>query len=271
MTDEDTLRGYVDVWWQAVDHFTHLLETLAPADWDRATDLPGWDVRAIASHVAHLESVLAGAPDERVDVGEPDHVKSLIGAYAEQGVVARAQAAPDAIINEIRVSTTKRHTALLESPPIDGSTRPDNAFGALGWSWTTLLRNRPLDIWMHEQDIRRAVGQAGNLDSAPAEHTSVYLAESLGMVVAKRVGAQAGTTVVLDVAGQPTTAVTVDDTGRGERLAEAPNDPTATISTDRESFIVLAGGRRLPEPGRVTLSGDTGLGQRVLDLMAVTP
>ncbi|MBA3781399.1 MAG: maleylpyruvate isomerase family mycothiol-dependent enzyme [Nocardioides sp.] len=271
MTDEDTLRGYVDVWWQAVDDFTHLLEGLAPDDWDRETDLPGWDVRAIAAHTAHLEAILAGAPDETVDVGERDHVNGLIGAYTEQGVVARADAAPDDLINEIRESATKRHTALLESPPSDGTGKPDNVFGALGWSWATLLRNRPLDIWMHEQDIRRAVGQPGNLDSRPAEHTAVYLAESLGIVVAKRVGAEPGTTVVLDVTGQPTTAVTVNDAGRGEQLAEAPSDPTVSISTDRESFIVLAGGRRTPEAGRVTVTGDADLGQRVLDMMAVTP
>ncbi len=271
MTDEDTLRGYVDVWWQAVDDFTHLLEGLAPDDWARETDLPGWDVRAVAAHTAHLEAVLAGAPDEPVDIGERDHVRGVIGAYAEQGVVARGEASPDELITEIRVSTTKRHTALLQEPPRDAAAKPDNVFGAMGWSWATLLRNRPLDIWMHEQDIRRAVGRPGNLDSAPAEHAAVYLAESLGLVVAKRVGAEPGTTVVLDVEGQPTTAVAVNDAGRGERLADAPSLPTVSISTDRESFIVLAGGRRAPEAGRVTLSGDIALGQRVLDLMAVTP
>ncbi len=169
------------------------------------------------------------------------------------------------------MSTTKRHTTLLERPPTDPAAKPDNVFGALGWSWATLLRNRPLDIWMHEQDIRRAVDRPGNLDSAPAEHTSVYLAESLGLVVAKRVGAAPGTTVVLDVSGQEVTAVAVNDAGRGEALVDVPGDPTVTISTDRESFIVLAGGRRTPEEGRVVLTGDTDLGRRVLDMLAVTP
>ncbi|WP_426245616.1 maleylpyruvate isomerase family mycothiol-dependent enzyme [Nocardioides sp. LHG3406-4] len=270
MTDEERLRGYVDVWWQAVNDFTDLLEGLAADDWGRETDLPGWDVRCIAAHTAHLEAVLAGAPEETVDIGERAHA-SLIAAYTEQGVVARAQAAPEDILDEIRESTTARHVALLADPPRDAAARPDILFGALDWSWGTLLRNRVLDIWMHEQDVRRAVDRPGNLHTAPAEHTSVYLAESLGFVVAKRVGAAPGTTVVLEVAGQPTTAVTVNAKGRGELLTEVPTSPDVTISTDRESFILLAGGRRTPAPGRVTLSGDTGLGQRVLDLMAVTP
>ena len=271
MTDEETLRGYVEVWWQAVDDFTHLLESLAPEEWDRETDLPGWDVRAIAAHTAHLEAVLAGGRHEEVEIGQREHVRGIQGAYTEQGVVARSQAERDDIINEIRESATQRHTLLLSDPPADPDAKPDNVFGALGWSWATLLRNRPLDIWMHEQDVRRAVGRPGNLDSAPALHTSVYLAESLGYVVAKRAGAAPGTTVVLEVAGQPPTAVQVDDAGRGRTLAEEPAEPTVRITTDRESFILLAGGRRTPEEGRVVVTGDVELGRRVLDLMAVTP
>ena len=32
---------------------------LDETEWDTPTDLAGWDVRAVASHVAHLEQVLA--------------------------------------------------------------------------------------------------------------------------------------------------------------------------------------------------------------------
>jgi hypothetical protein len=44
-----------------------------------------------------------------------------------------------------------------------------------------------------------------------------------------------------------------------------------TLRMDRGSFIVLAGGRRSPEPGAVTIKGDTALGQQILDAMATTP
>lgn len=271
MTDEETLRTYVEVWWRAVDDFTQLLEDLAPEEWDRATDLPGWDVRAIAAHTAHLEAILAGTPHEEVEIGERSHVRGLQGAFVEQGVVARSQAERDEIINEIRESATRRHTELLAAPPADGSVRPDNVFGAMGWSWSTLLRNRPLDIWMHEQDVRRALDRPGNLDSPAARHTAVYLAESLGYVVGKRVGAPAGTTVVLDVEGQPATVVEVDDTGRAQPSTHTPAQPTVRISTDLESFVLLAGGRRTPGEGRVRVTGDTELGRRIVEHLAVTP
>jgi uncharacterized protein (TIGR03083 family) len=196
-----------------------------------------------------------------------------MGLYTEIGVVNRrdASADADAIINEIRETVTKRHTALLADPPADGDAKPDVIFGGVPWSWRTLLRNRPLDIWMHEQDVRRAVGRPGGLDSAAARHTAEYLAESLGFVLGKKVGAPTGTSLVLELDGSAPVAFEVDESGRGQRLESAPADPTATLRMDRESFIRLAGGRCAAEPGRISIDGDTQLGQRVLDALAVTP
>ena len=77
-----------------------------------------------------------------------------------------ATPAPDAIINEIREAATTRHTALLADPPTDGDgASPTPIFGGVPWNWRTLLRNRPLDVWMHEQDVRRAVGRPGGMDT----------------------------------------------------------------------------------------------------------
>ncbi|MGZ8745306.1 MAG: maleylpyruvate isomerase family mycothiol-dependent enzyme [Nocardioides sp.] len=271
MSDQERLAGYVDVWWQAINDFTGLLEQIPAEQWATPTDLPGWDVRAVAAHIAHLEGILAGAPEETVDVGEPAHVTGLMGLYTEQGVVARAQRTPDELINEIREAATKRHTALVADPPTDASAKPERIFGGIGWDWNTLLRNRPLDVWMHEQDVRRAVGIPGGMDCPAAKHTADYLAESLGFVLAKRVGAPAGTTAVLEVAGSDPVAYTVNEAGRGERLAEIPAEPSVVLSTDRESFIEIAGGRRTPEVGSVVVTGDTHLGHQILDTLAVTP
>ncbi|MDO9494702.1 MAG: maleylpyruvate isomerase family mycothiol-dependent enzyme [Nocardioides sp.] len=271
MSDQERLAGYIDVWWEAVNDFTALLEQLTPEQWATPTDLPGWDVRAVASHVAHLEGILAGGPEETAEVGEPAHVTGFMGLYTEIGVVNRRDADPDAIINEIREAATARHTMLLADPPTDGSAKPEAIFGGVPWTWEVLLRNRPLDVWMHEQDVRRAVGLPGGLETAPAKHTAEYLAEALGYVLAKKVGADAGTTLVLEMAGSDPFAFTVNDGGRGERLAEVPADPTVRLRMDRPTFVVLAGGRAPAEPGAVTIEGDRVLGQRVLDAMATTP
>lgn len=270
-SDRDLLTGYVDVWWHAIADFTHLLESVAADQWATATDLPGWDVHDIAAHTAHLEAILAGAPEETVEFEPGPHVIGLMGYYTEQGVVARRDQTPDEVVAEIRASAAARHARLLADPPTDGSARPPVIFGGIPWDWRRLLRNRPLDVWMHEQDIRRAIGRPGGMDSAAAKHTADYFSEALPLVVAKRVAAPEGTTVVLRMPGSRPFSVRVNAEGRGVRLPDLPADPTVRISTDRETFVCLAGGRRTPAPGAVGIDGDQELGRRILEKLRVTP
>ena len=269
MDDRQRLSGYVDVWWGSVRSFTDLLDDLAEHDWRRPTDLPGWDVHACAAHTAHLEAVLAGEPEEAPSADPTDGASSLISMYTEQGVVARQDRTPAELVEEIRRAATARYARLLSDPPTDGRAKPTPIFSGVGWDWQTLLRNRPLDVWMHEQDVRRAVDRPGGLDSPAAVHVVDYLSESLGYVLAKRAGAPAGTTLVLSVEGHEPLAFVVDESGRGRRLGDVPSAPTVGLAMDRESFIVAAGGRR--EPGHVVVTGDGELAQRVLDRLAVTP
>ncbi len=268
MSDQERLARYVDVWWSAVRDLTAVLDEVPPEQWTTPTDLPGWDVRACASHTAHLESVLAGNAEETAEVGEPSHVTGLMGLYTEIGVVNRQHRAPAEIVAEILEVTTRRHEQLLADPPTDASAKPPVIFGGVPWTWEVLLRNRPLDIWMHEQDVRRAVGMPGGLDSVAAQHTTDYLLEGFGFVLAKKARATPGTTALVDVEGSAPIAFTVNDAARGERLTELPADPTVTLRADRESYVVLAGGRR---PAAVEVEGDRELGQRILAVMATTP
>lgn len=269
MNDQQRLSGYIDVAREAIDDFVALLETIPDEAWSIQTDLPGWDVKAVASHVAHLESVLAGIPEADVEVGEAEHMTAVTAAYTERGVVARRDHAPSDIIAEIRAASTIRFVALEADPPSDGNVTPETGI-PVSWTWNTLLRNRPLDVWMHEQDIRRAVGFPGGMDSAAATHSADYFAEGLGFVVAKRAAAPTGTTVVLEVEGSAPFAVTVTEQRRGEALAVAPELPTVRLALGRESFIVLAGGRRPPEAGTIVVEGDEELAGRILANLTTT-
>lgn len=268
MTD---LQQYVDTWWHSIGDLLELLDGLPASAWDTPTDLAGWDVRAVASHVAHLEGLLGGAPREQAEVPEAPHILSPMGQFTEIGVITRRDAEPEVIVEEIRRYTAARHADLQADRPTDPAAPAPGVFGAIGWKTGTLLRNRPLDVWMHEQDIRRAVGRPGNLDTPGARHSAAYLLESLGFVLGKRVQAEPGTTLVAHVEGHPPVAVTVDDQGRGVTLPEPPEKPTVTLRMDRETFIVLAGGRRPEAAPGVTVEGDQALGARFLDSLGVTP
>ena len=267
------LRALVEVWHRAATDAVRLLRSLDEGDWGLATDLPGWDVRAVAAHLAHLESELAGNPQEQVEVPDAPHIKGLMGQFTEAGPVARAAWATDRIIDELESSVAKRHAAMLTEPPTDPQA-PGPGFAALiGWTWLTLLTNRPFDIWMHEQDIRRATARPGGLDSPAATHVASVFARGLPFVLGKKVGAPPGTSVVLEVTGaQPQThAVRVGDGGRGELLEHEPAEPTTRISLDFESWIILAGGRRPVRSVPTTVAGDRAVAEAFLANLAVTP
>jgi len=263
------LEHLVDLWLQATQEFTALAADLPDDAWNTPTDLDGWDVHAQVAHVAHLEAILAGAPEETVDVGQPDHVTGLMGTYTEQGVVARRDRTPSQLVAEITDAVSRRKAEIDATRPAAESPAP-GVFGLLGWTNQKLYTNRPLDIWMHSQDIRRAVGRPGNLDGPVAQHVADYLLESLGYVVGKKVGAPVGTTVRVVVDGSDPATVAVGDDGRA-RAAGDIAEPTVTLSMDREAWIVLSGGRRGPDAVAVKVEGDAGLAAAILANLAVTP
>ncbi|GGD08697.1 maleylpyruvate isomerase family mycothiol-dependent enzyme [Nocardioides daphniae] len=265
------LTPYVDIWWSAIADFTLLLEDLPESAWSLPTDLPGWTVRDVAAHTAHLEHLLSGGAHDDVELGEVPHARGFMGVFTEQGVVARRDRSHDDLIREIRESATATHTALLADGTPDPEAPARDPFGAIGWTSTTLWKNRPLDLWMHEQDVRRAVDLPGHLDTPGARHTVDYLSDSLGLVLAKRAKAAPGTTLRLDVEGRAPRAWVVNDAGRGEELTEVPDAADVRLTFEPEAFILVAGGRRGPERLQIGVEGDVELAQRVLEAMAVTP
>jgi uncharacterized protein (TIGR03083 family) len=272
-SDHQLLRRLVELWHTTAADTVALLRELTPEEWELPTDLPGWDVRAVASHLAHLESELAGNPQEQVEVPDAPHVKGLMGQFTEAGCLVRRAWPTEQIVDELESSVAARYAALEAEPPTDAAALGPGFAGAIGWSWQTLLSNRPLDMWMHEQDIRRATGRPGGLDSPVAGHVADVFSRSLPFVLGKMVGAAPGTTVVLEVAGHHarSLAATVGDDGRGAALPEPPADPTARVVLAFEEWIMLAGGRRTADTVQARTEGDEELARRVLDSLAVTP
>lgn len=272
-SDAGRLALYVDAWKSAVDDTVTLLRSLDPDDWARPTDLAGWDVKAVAAHLAHLESELAGNEQEPVEVAEAPHIVSPMGYYTEMGPLARREWPTERIVEELEASAATRLEELRAEPPVDGTVTATRTPGGIGWDWNTLLSNRVVDVWMHEQDIRRAVGRPGGMGTPGAEHTVSVFVRAFGYTVGKRVAPPAGTTVALEVTGLHPVhlAVEVGEDGRARPVVPPPDDPTVRLTMDLETYVVLAGGRRDPADVEVTVTGDEELGRRVLAVMSVTP
>jgi uncharacterized protein (TIGR03083 family) len=269
-----SLRDLVDVWRSACDDFSALAEKLDELEWSLPTDCPGWSVQDVVAHAAALEAEVAGDPAADVAVDESTaHIKNDRGIYTEAGVLARRDRTPAELMAEFR-DAVERRTAQLRDEPLDdpGAMAPITPGGAR-WSWATLLRNRPVDIWVHEQDIRRAVGRPGGVDSPGARHTQATFAAALPIVVAKRVQVAPGSTVVVDVTGPVSAlyAVTVDADGRGAFTAAEDVEPIARLTMNSETFTILGAGRREPSRLAVKVDGDAEVAARVMSAMAVTP
>jgi len=265
------LSHLIETWRQATIDFVDFARTIDASQWETPTALDGWNVKDVAAHCAHLEAVLAGGPEETVDIGSPTHVKNLMGAYTEQGVVARKGRTMPELCDEIEKSSRQTHEALRVEPPTDPDARPTIPTpGGVPWTIGTLLSNRPLDLWMHEQDLRRAVGQPGGFESLAASHTIDVLGAGLGMVVGKRARPPEGTSVQIDVplAGRSWRLVINDG-----RAVEDPNTDPATvkITLSPEDFVGLGGGRLLPEQAHPIIEGDQQLGRMIALDLALTP
>ena len=270
----DLLVRLVEIWHHACADFVDLVRDLPREQWDLPTDLAGWSVKDNVAHTAHLEAVLAGAPEETVEVPQAPHLTGLMSHYTEQGVLARRDRDMADLADEIERSVATRYAELRAALPVDPASSPPRTPGGVPWSYQTLLSNRPLDVWMHDQDVRRATGRPGGYDCPAATHVLSTFGRALPMVVGKRVAPPAGTCVRVDVpdAGLRWT-VGIGDDGRATPLDDgtAPVEPTAAVTLTPEDFVVLAGGRRPPEDTRPLIEGDGELARRLLGSMAVTP
>ncbi|RLV57559.1 maleylpyruvate isomerase family mycothiol-dependent enzyme [Aeromicrobium phragmitis] len=258
-----SLQTYVDAWRHSVNAVLDL--DLTADDADRVTDLPGWSVRDVVAHLVHLEEVLADGSES----ARPDGPKGLSAEYTQAGVDALNDVPLPDLLARLRAAVDRR-SAQLEVLPDDPQAVAPSTLAGTPWTWDTLLRNRAIDAWMHEQDLRRALGRSGNLDS-PGAHVAVQsFRAALPFVVGKRAGAPADHPVGVVVTGAIPFTRTVA-VGEDGRAGDTDADPKTTLTMDTESFAILGGGRRKPGQVPVTVEGDTELAHRVLTGLAVTP
>lgn len=267
------LPTYVAGWRESVTAVLALVDGLDAAEAATPTDCPGWTVQDVVAHVAHLESIAINDAPADADTSASG-ARELPSTFTEIGVAERRGRTLTDLVTEIRHAVEQR-AGQLEVLPDDPSTPAPVTPGGIEWTWDTLLRNRCIDIWVHEQDIRRALGRPGGFDGTAAQVVAMTFSFAMPYVLGKQVRPPAGTVVRWNVTGPVPLdlAVRIDDDGRAQRL-DTPAEsgvPITTLSMDTEAFTVLAAGRRKRDALDVTIEGDEALAHSVLDAMAVTP
>ena len=267
--DQARLRGYVDVWWQAVNDFPALLEELpaeAVGDADRPARLGR--ARRRRAHRAPRGASSPARPRRPLEVGEAGHVTRADGHLHRVG--RRRPARPHARrahqrdpggghLAAHRPARRPAHRRL-------GRARAGSSAASRGpgrrccatarstcgcTSRTSAARSAAPAAWT--PPAARARRRLPRREPRPACSPS-------GSARAARHHRRARGRAAARPrrSGSPTPAA-------ASGCRSVPADPTVALAMDRETFVLLAGGRRRPLDGAVRVTGDRELGHRLLD------
>lgn len=268
MATDHELVDMLDAVWISVEDATG---GISEDQWKTGTECPGWTVQDNVVHITALEAMSIGKDLPLAEL--PDdlpHVKNDFGRKNEEWIESRRSWSGADALAEFHTITRER---------IEGLRALDDAgFGADSWTpqgpgtVRDLLPFRIFDSWVHEQDIRRALGAPGDLDSAAAAHALGMMAKPMAFVVGKKAGAPDGAVVVFSLRGPLARDLVVAVDGGRASLVDTPTgEPTVTIAMGTETFARLAAGRidvdATVAAGDVTFTGDAALGRRVVDNM----
>jgi uncharacterized protein (TIGR03083 family) len=259
----EVLRGLFASW----DAIDRAVDGLPDDGWAETTSLPGWTVHDVVAHVTGTESMLqgAGTPEADIDVSTLQHVRNDIGVLNERWVRKLRGLPHGELLERFRSTTAQRREAL-------------SAMGEEQWheltatpagldSYGRFMRVRIFDCWMHEHDVREAVGRpkTDDLDGTDSRLALDEIAASMGFVVGKLGGAPEGSRVRLELIGPLSRTINVAVDQRAKVVAELDAEPTATISLDGLLFARLAGGRTAVDHDAVTYTGDETVGRRIVE------
>lgn len=263
MSDPQIIENLETVW-NTIDV---LCVPLSEEEWQLPTECPDWTVQDLVAHMTGIECVLLGRP-------APEHVPARAGtlpnAIAERNEVHvdyRRSQLGRMVLEEFREVTADRLRALRSLG--------EEAFSQRSWTpigtgtYRDLMQMRIFDCYVHEQDIRRAIGRPGNLDGFLASHALRSAAILIGRVLGERVHLLEGTTFVLNVTGAMSERWGYVARGTClHPLPEIPASPSLELSLDFETFLRLVCGRIAPQVAlaehRVCIEGDSVLGLAVL-------
>lgn len=169
-------RAAPDVAAEEDRRFADLLRSLSPADWSTPTELPSWDVKAVACHVlgeaeSHrireaLHQVLAG---RKLASG-----RALVDGVNDVQIADRTELTANEILARLDVAAPRfrRFRARIPLPlRILRIPNPPHGWLPVGHLVDVVYTR---DRWMHRVDICRAVGRSFEVD---AEHDSRIVAD----------------------------------------------------------------------------------------------
>ena len=263
----EVLSGLFAVW----DSIDALLDGLPESGWQAATPLPGWCVKAVASHIIGTESFLAGvaAPQPDIDVSALEHVRNDVGVLNECWVRHLSGESGAGVLERLRAVTNDRRTALTGLSDEEWNAQTLTPVGPE--SYGRFMRVRAFDCWMHEQDMREALSRPSSddeLDGTPSQLALDEITATMGYVVGRLAKAPDGSRILFELTGPLARSIRVSVDGRAQVVDDFGGlDPTATIRLDGLQFTRLSGGRPMSAARAqdIELGGDKDVAARIAD------
>jgi len=252
-----------------------LAELCAPLDdaqWDTATSLPGWTVHDVVSHVIGAEALLLGEPQPDVDVSHLTHLRNPIAEANELWVEAlRGTPGPElaARLEEV----TGRRLAALDAMSQAEFDAPSWTPAGRDETYGRFMRIRHYDCYLHEQDIRVALGLPFRETVEDLASALDEVATGLGYIVGRRAALPDGSRVRIDLTGPLPRTYLVQLDGRAAVVDRLDGEPTVGIELGASRYLRLTGGR--DDPGvaaadGVSFTGDHQLGRHLVEHLSFT-
>jgi uncharacterized protein (TIGR03083 family) len=265
-----TIAALGEVW----TSLSELLGELTDDEWRLPSPLPGWSVQDNVAHIVGTEAMLAGEPGPGIEIDREanDHVRNDIGAFNEQWVESLRAVPPSEVLTRFR-DLTKDRLATLEAMS-DDEWNAESFTPAGKDTFGRFMQIRVFDCWLHEQDIRDAVGRPGHQTGLAVEVVLDEMATALGFVVGKKAGATAGQSVTfaLTDGGAVVRELHVEV---GERAAVVPalsGPATVTLTMPIGVMTRRCAGRVGVDEllDQIAIDGEPDLASRILDNQSYT-
>ncbi|MFT3715546.1 MAG: maleylpyruvate isomerase family mycothiol-dependent enzyme [Gordonia sp. (in: high G+C Gram-positive bacteria)] len=246
--------------WSTIDE---VVTPISDDQWSASSGLPGWSNADVIAHIVGTERFLSGdQPDPGRDVSALDHVRNPIGELNERWLDHYRSRSRDELMDDYRSVTAARLATLAAMS--DDDWNADAMTPAGPDTYGRFMRVRVMDCWVHEIDLRDALGAGEVADPVPAGFAREEMTANLPFVVGKRAGAPDGSRVAVDFSGVSPARADLAVDGRAALVDTPAGDPDVVLHVDLADYARLVGGRPKADPSRVRIDGDQELGTRIV-------
>ncbi|MCV7067159.1 maleylpyruvate isomerase family mycothiol-dependent enzyme [Mycolicibacterium farcinogenes] len=251
-----------------------LLETLQPPDWARPTVCPGWAVQDIVAHILNdYMRRLSGSRDgyAGASFADDETLPAYLARVNGEFVRAMRQCSPEMMI-DLLAHLGPQLDAVWADIGMDGAAHLNVSWAGSQTSpaWLDVARDYT-EFWVHQQQIRDAVSQAGADDPGLLNPVLVTFLHAVPVALRDQ-PRPSGTAVEVEVTGPAGGRwAVISDGAQWDLTAESKHDPVATMRMDQDTLWRLASRGITVEQGRARaeLSGDRQLAEAAAALLAV--